>query len=277
MAKLSRRKRKELEEKSIDRRNLKKERRKTINEEGYVPKRFRVCREHDYQVDESSGYVCSNCQHHVENTLMEDVLRKYFSSKTVYKVSEIRELAKNLKEVSWYYNTRGQRIVHQVEPVKDLQWVIEKYGNWICGIEINEDGSFPELKLSPKIKKIDRELQWESLSEEQIERLEAEWVIDGVSSGYSFDDELVMEQWYTEKYNRKRLIASKWYYETEDGKILVYTVWRYKQWRMSFFDDHIMDEKSPWLFISQCVYSKSGKFEKIVVKGRGGVSYTLME
>ena len=82
MAKLSRRKRKEFEEQSIGRRNLKKERKKTVNEEGYVPKRLRVCREHDYQID-GSGYVCSNCQHHVENTLMEDALRKYFSSKTV--------------------------------------------------------------------------------------------------------------------------------------------------------------------------------------------------
>lgn len=269
MAKLSRRQRKENLKKKVN-----KEKRKTPNEEGYISKKTEYCWLHRYH-KVAGGYVCAKCQHFTETIEAEQALEKYFSSRTEYKVSEVKELAQKIEKVAWYTNTRGQRIEMVVGPADDIQSIIGAYVSWWVIFEINEDGSFPELSLSGRTKKIERDEELEKKPDGWLDRIEAEWIITGVSTGKSKAEDLELVLWKSQKREDVSPRCDRWYYEMADGRTHVYSVWKY--WDYEFYRNPWGYRSSPWIAISYRVYGSDKKLEKVVVMERDGKRYSLVE
>ena len=266
MAKLSRRKRKKLAENGLNEKNLKQERRKTPNEEGYVSKRSHSCWTHEYQSDKNGNYVCSICGYRTKDLSVENALQEYFSSRTDYKISEIKELMQGLRKVAWYRNTRGQRIYYPIEEVTDVSDVMIHFGNIYFIFDINDDGSFPELesKMSDR-KRVKCEKVLDIRNDDYMKLLKENWIQDNVRNTCS-SERAVIE--CDLKKLRKRVEISKWYCEATDGKIHIYDVWK-KLLRFSSLEDVEYD-----FTIKQYVYGKDNKLEEIIYRDQD-VTYSL--
>jgi len=263
MKKLCRKKRKELNVSMKDSKS-KKVRRKTPNEDGYVSKRSHSCWKHEYQQEENGEYVCGICGYRVKDLLAEDALKDYFSLRTEYKISEIKELMQGLCKISWYRNTRGQKIYYPAEPVTDLCGVITHFGTWCFITDANNNGSFPPLNMDKKLKKIEYDSSLDIRADDFIERINVNWKPDKSRNLYRAD---VAYDW--NRVLRGHLEIKSWYCETADGKTYVYNVWK----EIMMLDSGINMHNNNF-YIKLYVYGENKELEEIIYRDQDGI-YSL--
>ena len=264
MAKLSRRKRKEIavSEKNFSIKRI--ERNKTPNENGYISKRSHSCWKHEYKQEENGEYVCGICGYSVKDLSAEDALRDYFLSRTEYKISEIKELMQGLCKISWYRNTRGQKIYYPTEPVNDLCGVITHFGTWCFIMDVNDNGSFQPLNLDKKLKKIEFDASLDIRADDFIERIIVNWKPDKSRNLYRADESC---DWT--RVLRGRLEMSSWYCETADRKTYVYNIWK----EIKMLDSGINMHNNNF-YIKLYVYGENKELEEIIYRDQDGI-YSL--
>lgn len=232
-----------------------------------MPKRLHFCWEHQYQLEENGDYVCSICGYRTKDLSAEQNLQEYFSAKTDYKLSEIKELMQKLHMVSWYRNTRGQRIEYAVEEVKDVVSILIHYGRVQFIFDVNEDGSFPKLKLYGSYRKVECEEVFDIRQNDWLEQIEANWTVDQKRYRYSSDFEL------SESLRNQSSIC-RWYSELSNGKIYVYQIWKDQCYCGDYWMPMIVSSE---ICAKQYIYQEDKSLELIIYRDSDGESYSLSE
>lgn len=268
MAKISRKKRKKLAEAGAKSPVMKKEKRRTPNEEGYVSKRSQHCWNHQYQMKDNGDYVCSNCQYRTKDISTELALQEYFSSRTEYKVSEIKELMHGLRMISWYRNTRGQRIYYPAKEVKDVAGVLQHYKGRELFLDINEDGSFPKFEANGRMRNVECEKTFDIRQDDWLEQIEANWKADMIRYTYSAE--------FTTIDSRKEQISvCRWYSEMPEGKTYVYEIWRCQPYK--FVACRLPAFIKSKTYAKQYIYRTDKSLEMVVCRDSDGKIYSLSE
>ena len=268
MAKLSRKKRKKLAEAGLKSPTVNKERGKTPNEEGYISKRLHQCWNHTYQKDENGDYVCSECQYRTKDISAELALQEYFSLKTDYKVSEIRELMRGLRKISWYQNTKGQRIECQSEEVKDVAGILLHYKGGEFLLDIDENGSFPKLEVNSRMRNVEYEKTFDIRQDDWLELIEANWKADMVRYTYSSEYKAIDSR-------KDQISVCRYYSEMLDGKTYVYEIWRCQPYIIKPCSLSVMIK--PKIFAKQYIYRTDKTLEIVVWRDSEGKTYSLSE
>ncbi len=242
------------------------------NRKQYVSRRLQHCYIHEYRNNEDGGYVCQTCGYYVKDKKIEEALEAYFDSRSSYKISEIKELEKGLRRISWYQNPKGEKIEFANVPMENIRKVIEHF----CGIKfveyINEDGSFQNNSVQQDVfsqeslRKMNKQPQgW--ISEDDAEKILNGEIKERREKMFP-PFKLILSEFPGYGYNGCRsMVKDLWLRTMEDGKT------RYLEVIYRFGPGE--DIVSPLPSIKRHIYTEEQKLEKVTIKEYGKKAYSL--
>ena len=209
MAKLTRRKRRELNMKSQN-----QEMKHTVGEEKPTrnkSKKKHICIFHKDQELQDGTFICSICGHHLEKKMDETKLQDYFHNQNEYSLTELRDMDCHLLKVTYGRNTRGTVTEYETEELTGANAMRTVFELWEHFSFVNEDLTFTSDEV------VDTSCKT-SLSIAEDGSLLMEAMEDGS------DMEMFQHyRWWCAKddpgYNEK-----KWTFRTEQDKVVCYWV-----------------------------------------------------